>query len=310
MSMSDPASPQQRSGFAYALAAFALWGLFPLYFKLLAHVPATEILAHRIVWSALLLTGVVTVTRRWGEWAAVFRAPKRLGVYALSTALISGNWLLYIWAVTNGRVLEASLGYFINPLVNVLLGVVLLRETLRPRQAAAIAVAAAGVLVLVLRLGHFPWVALALALSFGSYGLVRKRGAIDPIVGLLVETSLLAPIAAAFLALRTAEGTGHFGHGAATTALLIALGVLTAVPLIWFAHGLRSLRLSTVGLLQYTSPTLQLLCAVVLFREPFTRAHAAAFACIWASLALYTADAFAGLRAPAARAAPVLKPAD
>ena len=285
-------SRSPRTGFAFALAAYLAWGVFPLYFKALKQVPPPEILAHRVVWSAVFLALLVTATRRWREVAAALRPARRIGVYALSTTLVTTNWLLYIWAVTTGRVLEASLGYFITPLVNVLLGVLLLREHLQKRQVAAFALAGAGVLVLVVRLGAIPWLALALALSFGGYGLVRKKAGIDPVVGLLIETLLVAPAAATLIILRAAAHTGFLGADARTTALLLTAGLVTALPLIWFAHGVRSLRLSTMGLIQYVSPTLQFLCAVVVFHELFTRAHAIAFSCIWLGLVLYSVQAF------------------
>jgi chloramphenicol-sensitive protein RarD len=213
-----------------------------------------------------------------------------------TSALLSVNWFIYIWAVNAGRLLEASLGYFVNPLVNVLLGVLFLGERLSVPQRWAVALASAGVLVLLLRLGAFPWVSLSLALSFGLYGLLRKRAAIGALEGLLVETAWIAPAAAAFLFLRGASGEGAFGSGATTTALLLAAGAVTALPLLWFNHGVGRLRLSTIGLVQYVAPTTQFLLAVLAYREPFGSAHAAAFACIWASLALYSADALARAR--------------
>jgi len=300
-----PASRSPRKGLAFALAAYLAWGVFPLYFKALKQVPAPEILAHRIVWSAIFLALLVTVAGRWREVVAALRPARRVWVYALSTSLVTCNWLLYIWAVTSGQVLEASLGYFINPLVNVLLGVLLLHEHLQKRQAAAFALAGAGVLVLVVRLGTVPWLALALAFSFGGYGLVRKKANIDPVVGLLIETLLLAPAAAVLIGVRAATHTGFLGADLRTTSLLLASGLVTALPLIWFAHGVRTLRLSTMGLLQYVSPTLQFLCAVVLFHEPFTRAHAIAFSCIWLGLVLYSVQAFAS-SVPAAGTVPPL----
>jgi chloramphenicol-sensitive protein RarD len=280
-----------RTGLVWAAAAYLSWGLFPVYFRAIRQVPPTEILAHRVVWSAVFLAVLVTLARRWPEFVGGFRSARSVGTYLLSTALIGSNWLLYIWAVNTGRILDASLGYFINPLVNVLFGVALLGEVLRPRQRAALVLAAIGVLVLAIRLGNFPWLALALAVSFGAYGLVRKKARIDPVVGLLVETSMLAPFAAALIAIRGARGTGGLGTDATTTTLLLSAGVITAMPLIWFARGVRTLQLSTMGLLQYLSPTLQFLLAVWLYREPFTRAHALAFGCIWSALAVYTTDA-------------------
>jgi chloramphenicol-sensitive protein RarD len=286
--------PDARRGLIYAFSAYGAWGVFPLYFKAIRAVDAPEILAHRVAWSAIFLAGLVTVQRRWREYARAFGSVRSVAIYAASTALVTTNWLLYIWAVVSGHVLDASLGYFMNPLVNVLLGAIFLRETLRPRQAMAVGLAAIGVLLLVLRAGRFPSLALALAFSFGGYGFVRKRAAIDPIVGLLVETSLISPLAAGLIALRAWQGTGGLGRDTATTVLLVMAGVITAVPLIWFAHGVRNLRLATMGLIQFMTPTLQFLFAVLLFHEPFTNAHAIAFCCIWASLIVYTSDAFFG----------------
>ncbi|GEJ59076.1 EamA family transporter RarD [Anaeromyxobacter diazotrophicus] len=301
----DP-SHRARRGFAAALAAYVAWGLFPLYFKSIRSVPPLEILSHRVVWSMVLLAGLVTWQRRWRELGTVF-AGGRLPIYLASTTLISANWLIYIWAVNTGHVLEASLGYFVNPLVNVLLGVIFLREHLTRRQGAAVALAAVGVLALALRLGAFPWLSLALAATFGLYGLVRKKARIDAVVGLLVETALLAPLALAYLLALAGRGAGAFGTGgAAVTCLLAAAGVVTAVPLIWFAIGMKALRLSTMGLIQYITPTSQFLLAVALYREPFTAAHALAFGCIWVSLALYTYEALRGKRPPREEPEPAL----
>jgi chloramphenicol-sensitive protein RarD len=289
-----PSPPDARRGLVYAFAAYGAWGIFPLYFKAMRGVDAPEILAHRVAWSAVFLAGLVTLQRRWLEFVRAYGSLQSIGTYALSTALVTTNWLVYIWAVVTGHVLDASLGYFMNPLVNVLLGAMFLRETLRPRQMMAVALAALGVLLLVLRVGHFPWLALTLAFSFGSYGLVRKRAGIDPVVGLLVETSLIAPLALGLITWRAWQGTGGLGRDPSTTALCLLAGVITAVPLIWFAHGVRNLRLATMGLVQFVTPTLQFLFAVLLFHEPFTTSHAIAFGCIWGSLVVYTADAFWG----------------
>jgi len=291
--LTSPDRDGRIAGVAYAAAAYLTWGLFPLYFRALAGVPAPEVLAHRIVWSLLFLAVLVTALRRWRGVLAQLRSPGTLSTLAVTAVLISSNWLIYIWAVNSGRVLEASLGYFVNPLVTVLLGVVFLREPLTPRQLAAVALAAAGVLALVVHAGRVPWVALALAFTFGLYGLLRKRVPIEALAGLLGEVGVLAPLALLYLAtLRT----GHFGAAPRHTALLAASGIVTAMPLIWFAEGVRRLRLSTVGLLQYLNPSLQFSIAVFLFGERFTAAHAVAFGCIWASLALYTAEALSAAR--------------
>jgi chloramphenicol-sensitive protein RarD len=307
----SPNGPDERArGVAYAVSTYLAWGLLPVYFKALRAVPAVEVLAHRVVWSVLLLAALSVLLRSrrrpspapsvgWGAWGAeALRSRlRRLPLLAASTALIATNWLVYIWAVQSGRVLEASLGYFVNPLVNVLLGVAFLGETLSGRQRAAVALAGAGVLVLVLRAGTVPWIALVLATSFGLYGLLRKRAAIDPVGGLLAETALLAPPALAYLALRAASGDGAFGAAPGTSLLLVAAGPITALPLVGFGLAVHRLRLSTMGLVQYLAPSSQFLLAVLLYREPFGRAHAAAFAAIWTSLALYSWDAVARARA-------------
>jgi chloramphenicol-sensitive protein RarD len=290
-----PPPDERARGLGLALAAYLTWGLLPIYFKVLRAVPALEVLAHRIVWSALLLA--LLLARRGG--AAGFRAPFRRGrlpLLLLTTALISANWLVYIWAVQAGRIVEASLGYFMNPLVNVLLGVAFLRESLSRAQRLSVAIAAAGVAVLVFRTGTVPWVSLVLAATFGLYGFLRKRAAIESVGGLFGETVLLAPAALGLLAVRAGAGTGAFGATAGTTVLLAAAGPITALPLVWFGLALHRLRLSTMGLVQYLTPTSQFLLGVLLYREPFGAAHAAAFACIWASLALYSWDAWARLR--------------
>jgi len=294
--ISDSGPAEGRKGLLFGLAAYLAWGLLPLYFRALHGVPPLEILAHRIVWSVLLLAGLTTLMRRWPEVARPLATWRGRGYLTATTALISLNWGVYIWAVHAGRVLEASLGYFVNPLVNVLLGVLFLGESLSRRQLVAVALAAAGVLVLVASAGAFPWVAIVLALSFGFYGLLRKQARVDAVAGLFSETALLAPLAAGLLGLLAARGEGHLGASPALSALLVSAGVVTALPLIWFALAVHRLRLSTLGLLQYVAPTMQFSIAVFVFGERFTAAHAVAFGCIWTSLALYTTDSLAGLR--------------
>ena len=286
------------------MAAYLSWGLFPVYFKAIASVPPIQALAHRVVWSMAFLALLVTAQRRWRGLAREF-SWRRIGIYAATTLLISANWLLFIWAVSAGRVLESSLGYFINPLVSVLLGALFLHERLSARQRVAVALAAAGVAALVARLGTFPWVSILLAVTFGLYGLLRKQARFDSILGLLVETTLLTPIAGAYLASLASRGPGAFGGSPSNALLLIGLGIITPLPLIWFAVGVRSLRLATMGVLQYLAPSGQFVLAVALYREPFTRAHAVAFACIWASLALYTSDALRMLRPAPAEPVPL-----
>jgi chloramphenicol-sensitive protein RarD len=286
-----------RAGIAYAVSAFLMWGMFPLYWKALAAVPALEVVAHRTGWGFVAMAVWVTLRRRWPEVRTVAARPRTLLLLAGSAVLIASNWLLYIWAVINGHVVESSLGYFINPLVSVVLGVVVLRERLSPLQKVAVALAVAGVAVMALGHGGLPLIALGLALTFAFYGLARKLVAADAVIGLLVETAMLAPLAAGYLALLAARGAGALGHaGPRIETLLIFGGVVTAVPLVMFALGARRLPLSTVGIIQYLSPSCQFLLAVLLYREPFTATHAVTFACIWTALGLLTWDLQARLR--------------
>ncbi|HRD49939.1 MAG TPA: EamA family transporter RarD [Candidatus Contendobacter sp.] len=296
-SASDPSADHSLTGVLNALGCFGIWGLFPIYFKLLGQVPALEVLAHRILWSVVVLLALILMQGRWQALRAEFHDWRRLRFYLLTTLLLSANWLLYIWAVQNGRILEASLGYYINPLVNVVLGVLFLRERLNPRQWAAVALAAIGVLVLIVGYGVVPWIALSLALSFGSYGMLRKKAGHPATLGLGVETALLAPVALLFILTLAARGTGALGGGdGRTDLLLLAAGLITVAPLLMFLEATRILRLSTVGLIQYMTPTLQFLLAVAVYREPFTAIHLAAFGCIWLALALYSADAWSSHR--------------
>jgi chloramphenicol-sensitive protein RarD len=295
------ASRAPQGGLLFAFAAYGAWGFFPLYFKALGGLPALEILSHRIPWSALLMGAWVLATGRWRDAARAFRDLPTLRVLFASTSLIAFNWGVYVWAVNAGRIVEASLGYFINPLVNVLLGAFFLGETLSRVARWAVGLATAGVLVLAIHVGTFPWIPVSLALSFGTYGLLRKRAAVDASVGLLVEMTLLAPAAVAFLLWLEARGVGAFGHGARISLLLVAGGVVTALPLVWFGLAVRRLRLATLGFVQYLTPSTQLLLAVWLYGEPFGRPHAVAFGLIWTSLALYTAEALVRQRRGAAR---------
>jgi chloramphenicol-sensitive protein RarD len=290
---STPAArrPSARSGLAAAFGAFLIWGLFPLYLKPLSEVPALQILAHRIAWCCLLVFAWLA----WrGELGAVRRAladpGTRLRLVA-SASLISVNWLVYVWAVTNGQVVEASLGYFINPLLNVVLGVLVLKERLNRAQWIAVTLAALGVAYLTAFAGRPPWIALVLAASFGTYGLIRKMAAVESVPGLASETLLLAPFAVGWLLWCEAQGSGAFGHASAgVNALLLGSGLATALPLALFAYGARLIRYSTIGILQYVGPTLQFLIGVLVFGEPFPRARAVGFVLIWLALAFYAAD--------------------
>lgn len=278
-------------GVCYAALAFALWGVFPLYFRQLAQVPSGEIVAHRIVWSLLFLLLVLAIRRQWAWLPPVLRQPRLLAAFAASALLLSANWLIFIWGVNNDHVIDASLGYFITPLVNVLLGTTVLHERLRRLQWAALALAASGVLWLTVQAGQLPWIALALAGSFGAYGLLRKVATLGALEGLTLETLLLAPLAALAWAWWATTGNSHFpAADAATNAWLIAAGPITAIPLLLFAAGARRISLTTLGLLQYIGPTLQLALGVWLFHEPFTSARLTGFALIWLALALYSAE--------------------
>jgi chloramphenicol-sensitive protein RarD len=296
-------STLDRRGLWMAIGAYALWGVMPLYWHLLSAVPALQIVLHRIVWSALFVGGYL-LWRDGRHWLRRTLAQPRLWwMLLLSGLLIACNWGLYIWAVNAGHVVESALGYFINPLFNVLLGVLLLRERLRPLQWLAVALAALGVLWLALQHGRLPWIALALAGSFGLYGLLRKLAHVDAVAGLGVESAYLLPpalLGLAWYALQTPGGL-FAGSGAGGAALLVFGGVVTALPLVGFAYAVRRVPLATVGLLQYLSPTLQFLIGVFVFGEPFDRTRLVGFACIWLALAVFAAD---GLRRGRAAPAP------
>jgi chloramphenicol-sensitive protein RarD len=292
-----------RTGLAMGFGAYALWGLLPIYIHALRAVPPLQFLAHRVLWSAVLVVAIVALLRRVGALAAAARG-RTLAMLALSATLIAANWAVYIWSVETGHVLEASLGYFINPLVNVVLGVAVLGERLRRPQLVAILVAAAGVLTLAVAGGGALWISLALAVSFGLYGLVRKVAAIDALGGLTVETLVLAPLAALLLIHASLRGESAFGHVSIATDWMLAFsGVVTAMPLLLFAAAARRLPLVTLGLLQYVAPTIQFLLAVLLFHESVAPIDWIAFPLIWLGCLIYGYD---GIRA--ARAALVCPP--
>ncbi|MFZ2493151.1 MAG: EamA family transporter RarD, partial [Thermoanaerobaculia bacterium] len=273
---------ETRAGIAFGIAAYASWGFIAVYFKLVGAVPPLEILAHRIVWSVAILLLIITVSRRWPDFAKVVAEPRRLLPLVVSTVLIAVNWFIFIWAVTTSHMVEASLGYYINPLVNVLLGFLFLGERLRKLEWTAVALAGAAVTWLAITVGVIPWVSLALAVSFGVYGLVRKKAGVPSIEGLTIETLILLPLAAGYLAYLGNAGTLAFGSGSTKLdLLLIAAGPVTALPLLWFASAVRRLRLATVGLLQYIAPTIQFTLAVTVYGEPFGHERAVAFALIW-----------------------------
>lgn len=282
-------------GLAAVAASFLLWGLFPLYFRPLAAVSPLQIIGHRIVWCAVFVLGWLAWRRSLGEVTAVLRDRRTTAWLALSATLISVNWLVYVWAVTHDRVVETSLGYFINPLFNVVVGVAFLGERLNRAQWLAVALAAAGVAWISAGAGGLPWVALVVAGSFGGYGLVRKLVRVGAIPGLAVETALLLPLAAGWLIWCAADGTAALGAGPRyVDAMLVGSGLLTAVPLALFAAGTRLIPYSLTGIIQFVSPTLQLSIGVLVFGEAFTADRAIGFGFIWTGLAVYLAD---GLRA-------------
>lgn len=296
--MTDP-TPHVRTGLAYALAAYGFWGVAAFYFRAVGHVSPFEILAHRVVWASVLLWGILAATRRLAEARDIARRPRTLANLALSGGLVAVNWLCFVYAIDTGRLLHASLGYFINPLVSVGLGMVFLGERLRPLQVAAVGLAVAGVAVQTAVVGELPWIALAVAGTFGMYGLVRKQSPVGPVLGLAVEVALLLPLALAFLALTESfgwslgkdfAGTAFLNDSPATALLLVAAGLVTAFPLVCFTAAAKRLRLSTLGFMQYLAPTAQFVIAVLVFREPFAPAQTLVFALIWTGIAVFVAD--------------------
>jgi chloramphenicol-sensitive protein RarD len=282
-----------RSGVLYALAAFFMWGLLvPLHFKLLSAVPALQILAHRVVWGSLLALCLIGISRQGRKLIEALAAGRQLTLLCLSASLVGINWLVYIWAVNSGHLVQTSLGYFINPLVNVALGVLFLRERLHPAQVAACLLAGTGVLILAIASGGLPWIALALAFSFGFYGLVRKVVPVAPLIGFCIESLLLTPLALGYLGAIMLQGSSDAFQGdLRLDFLLILTGVSTATPLIWFAAAAQRLKLSTLGLLQYLAPSGQLALGVLVYGEAFGWVDGLAFATIWAALAMYTVAA-------------------
>ena len=293
-------------GLAAATAAFVIWGLFPVYLHPLSVVPATQVIAHRIVWSCLFILLWMMLRGELGQLGATLRRPVLLSRLVLTASLISCNWLVYVWSVTHGHIVDTSLGYYINPLMNVVLGVLLLHERLNRTQWLAVSLAAVAVLYLALLAGRPPWIALTLATSFSLYGLLRKVISVEALPGLATETLLLLPLALGFLVWCQAAGSGGFlAHGPRIALLLIGSGPITAVPLFLFAYGARALPYSTVGVLQYIAPSLQLVCGVALYHESFPAARAAGFGVIWVALLIYAADAWRSTRARRARDAAV-----
>ncbi|CDX41466.1 putative chloramphenicol resistance permease [Mesorhizobium sp. SOD10] len=291
-----------RRGFLLALGAYFLWGLLPFYMKAVAHLPLAEVIANRVVWSVPIAAAVLIWAGRTADFKAAIRSPKSLAMAALTAVLISLNWGIYVWAISVGRTVETALGYYINPLVVIVVGAVLLGERLGRLQIVAVALAAIAVTVLTVEAGKLPWVSLALAFSFAAYGFFRKTLPIGPSQGFLLEVLLLSVPALCYIVYLIATGQDHFiSSTGADTALLIGCGPITAVPLLLFAFGARLLRLSTIGIMQYIAPTMVFLIAVLIFDEPFGATQAIAFALIWTALAMYSWSMFRGreVRPPA-----------
>lgn len=287
-------------GVLHGAAAYGIWGLFPIYWKLFAGIPALEVLAHRITWSFVALALVLAGVQRQRVRALLATSRRTVGLYALAALLIGVNWFLYVWAVNAGFVVETSLGYFMTPLVNVLLGVLVFRERLSRLQWTAVALAATGVLYLTWAYGSAPWIALGLAATFGSYGLVKKKGTLPAFDGLTLETALLVVPASAYLLwLKAGDGGAFLRSGAVIPLLLAGGGLITVVPLLLFASAVRLVPLSIVGILQYIAPTIQLLLGVLLFQEPFTQTQAVGFSFVWTALVIFTLDGVRGRRAAA-----------
>jgi chloramphenicol-sensitive protein RarD len=298
--MSTRDSPDDRAGLVCAVLAYGLWGIVPLYWRMLDGVPPFELTAHRIVWCALFVMILALFRGRIPELVAIIRAPRLLGMLVLTGVLISANWTVFIYCVASRQLVEASLGYYINPLLSIGLGVVFLGEHMSRMRLAAVALAAAAVLAKAVSLGHFPWIALVLAFSFGFYGYFRKLVPVDALDGLLVETCVVLPAAIAFLVFWNLQGTGVFPSAhVGVDVLLIGTGPVTAVPLALFAAGARRIRLSTLGFLQYLAPTITLLLAVFGFHESFSRLDAIAFGCVWAALVLVAMEGRRSFRLPA-----------
>ena len=306
MSADAPPSPRSRReaeiGLAYGIIAYAWWGLIPIYFKLVAHLPPLSVLAHRVVWSFVFLAVLVALLRRqWGELRQLMRSRSTLAILAVSTVLLATNWGVFIYAVSKKLVLQSSLGYFIVPLVSVALAMTVLKERLRPWQLFGLALAAVGVAILTVVRGGLPLIALTIAFSWSGYALLRKIAHAGPLIGVAVETAMLTPVAAAYILWRSAAGgpesADHFAAG--DYALLMLAGVVTALPLLWFTAAARRLRLSTVGFLQYLAPTGQFLLAVFAYNEPFGGGNLVGFSFIWAALAVYSIDSLRAYRARA-----------
>lgn len=282
-----------KKGVLFGIGAYVLWGMFPLYWKMLQHVPAIQLIAHRILWSFILLIVFIVVLGRREKFLASIKQPRILWIYSASALLISTNWLVYVWAVNHEYIVETSLGYFINPLISVLLGVVFMRERLRPLQWLPVFLAAGGVVYLTLQYGKLPWISLVLAFSFGIYGLVKKIAPLNSVNGLTLETGILGIPALLLLVISEVNGEGAFlNTGMESDLLMVGAGVATTIPLLMFSSAAQLIPLSLVGILQYIAPTLQLLLGVIVYGEPFTKVQWVGFGMVWIALLIYTIEGF------------------
>lgn len=290
----NKAVPETSKGVAYGLAAYTMWGSFPLYFALFEGIPAWEVLIHRVVWSCVFLAVVISLLKRWTPVKTALKSPKRLGFVLGCAIFIALNWGIYIYAVETRQVMQASLGYFLTPLVNVAMGLLILGERISRLQVAAVVLAAVAIVYQIVLLGVLPWITLALAFSFGTYGLMRKKVDLDGLSGLFVETLLLLPLGLLALAWLSAQDLSHLTDSTRSALLLMSSGIVTAIPLLAFAGAARRLRLSTVGFLMYINPTLQFLIAMYVFHEPLGTEKLVSFVMIWVALAIYSWSAWNG----------------
>jgi len=288
MDISNVDGNKERYGIMCGVIAYVLWGGLPIYWKIIDMVPAYEILAHRILWSFVFVVLIVLFKGNLNKMVIIFKDKKCLMYIALCSILISFNWFLYIWSVTSGHIVDASLGYYINPLMSVLLGTFVLKEKLNQYQYAALIISVIGVLLMIVLYGNFPWIPIMLSVSFALYGLCKKMISADSSVGLAIETLIMTPLALAFLCFLQFNGKGFLGSSAVTTVLLILSGVVTAIPLLFFAEGAKSIKLSTLGFLQYLSPTISLIIGVFMYNEHFTQVNIIGFGFIWIALIVYS----------------------
>lgn len=280
-------------GILNGIAAYALWGFFPIYWKLLQQVPALQVIGHRIGWSFILLIAFIWLTKQWNDFRSAALTSKNIVIYSIAAVLLTINWLVYVWGVNAGFIVETSLGYFINPLLSVLLGVIFLRERLRPVQWIPVALAAAGVLYLTLAYGRLPWIALTLAFTFGFYGFVKKLAPLGSLYGLTLETGIVFPIALIYLAVVEFTNSGAFLHDSALIdILLIGAGLVTTIPLLMFASAAKQIPLTVVGILQYIAPTLQFLIGVLIYHEPFDQSRLVGFGLVWLALIIFSAESY------------------